>query len=42
VGRGLTAKGVCDSLHQIVVKLIDPFKFFETAGWFLGELQAPN
>jgi hypothetical protein len=31
----------CDSLHQIVVKLIDPLKSLETAGWFLGELQAP-
>jgi hypothetical protein len=31
---------VCDSLHQMVVELIDPMKSLETGGWLLG-LRAP-
>jgi hypothetical protein len=32
----------CDSLHQIVVKILDPMKSLEIGGWLLGELRAPN
>jgi hypothetical protein len=32
----------CDLIQQLVVELIDPMKSLETAGWFLGELRAPN
>jgi hypothetical protein len=32
----------CDLIHQLVVDLMDPMKSLEIAGWFQGELHAPN
>jgi hypothetical protein len=32
----------CDHVHQAVVELIDPMKSTKTAGWLLGQLQAPT
>ncbi|HLZ06857.1 MAG TPA: hypothetical protein VKR55_32515 [Bradyrhizobium sp.] len=31
-----------DHVHRRAVKLVDPMKSLETAGWLLGELRVPT